>query len=134
MNLSLERSEFDGESQGGEADLFDDGDGPTLFQNVFPQLQVEPVLALDVTKFNQFNQLKFNINLVIKEVEEDVLEVERRVDVKAEAEVDVEGGVRKLFVVVGRQGVDLLVLAREKELAVLYRRQTEEHHIADVDA
>lgn len=67
------------------------------------------------------------------EKKEDVLEVQRRVDVEPEAEVNVESRVRKLLVVVGCQRMDLLVLTREEELAVLYGRQAEEHHIVDVD-
>ena len=54
-------------------------------------------------------------------------------DVEPEPEVNVEGGVRQLLVVVGRQRIDFLVLVREEELAVLYGRQAEEHHVVHVD-
>ena len=56
----------------------------------------------------------------------------RRVDIKAEAEVNVKRRIGKLLVVVGRQTANSLVLAREKELAALERRQAKERHIVGV--
>ena len=55
-------------------------------------------------------------------------------DVEPEPEVDVEGRVGQLFVVIGRQRVDLFVIAREEELSVFDGRQAEEDHIVRVDA
>ena len=61
---------------------------------------------------------------------EDLLEGQRRLEIEAEAEVDVEAVEGRPLVLVGRQRRDALVAASEDEVAVAHRRHAVERRVA----